>query len=148
VGQVLTLGRRRVEVLPAAHTVPAVGYAVLPENGTGTDSEGEAEGAGAWVFTGDTGPNTALWQRLATLPVRTLVIETAFRDEEHALAEISGHLSPARLKRELAQLSTPADVWITHIKPGEVDAVMAAVAEHGSVHRVQGLKAGQVMALG
>jgi cAMP phosphodiesterase len=138
VGQVLALGRRRVEVLPAAHTVPAVGYAVLPR----------ADGGGAWVFTGDTGPNAALWQRLASLPVATLVIETAFRDDEHALAEISGHLSPARLKRELAQLPRPTDVWITHIKPGEVDAVMAEITRQGSPHRVQALQAGQVMGVG
>ena len=44
-------------------------------------------GNGAWVFTGDTGPNPALWQRLATLPMAALVIETAFRDDEHALAD-------------------------------------------------------------
>ncbi len=134
VGDVITLGRRRVEVLPASHTVPAVGYAVLGSEG-------------AWVFTGDTGPNPALWQRLATLRVSQLVIETAFSDEEAALATVSRHLCPAELKRELAALQTPAQVYITHIKPGEVDAVMSEIAAQGGAHHITALSPGQVMAL-
>jgi ribonuclease BN (tRNA processing enzyme) len=138
VGQVLELGRRRVEVLPASHTVPAVGYAVLPKH----------DGNGAWVFTGDTGPNPALWQRLATLPMAALVIETAFGDEEHALATISQHLCPAQLQSELAALDAPTDIYITHIKPGEVDAVMTEIgAQVGSRHRISALTSGQVMVL-
>ena len=134
VGQVLQLGARRVEVLPASHTVPAVGYAVLGARG-------------AWVFTGDTGPNPALWQRLRGLPVAILVIETAFRDDELALAEISKHLCPAQLQRELAQFTAPADVYITHIKPGEVDAVMSEIGAQHSPHRIQALVSGQVLTL-
>lgn len=132
VGQVVDAAGRRVEVLSAAHTVPAVGYAV--------------HGAeGAWVFTGDTGPNPALWQRLAQIKVRALVIETAFRDDEHALATISGHLCPATLGSELARLPNNGfDVYITHIKPGEVDAVMSEITALDHRHRVQALQSGQV----
>ena len=132
VGQVLLLGERRVEVLPALHTVPAVGYAVIGH-------------PGAWVFTGDTGPNPALWARLATLPMCALVIETAFGDDEHALAKLSRHLCPADLRAELAHLVHPTDVFITHIKPGEVDAVMSEIAAQGSPHRIRALAPGQVM---
>ena len=132
VGQVLAVAGRRIEVLPASHTVPAVGYAVLGS-------------AGAWVFTGDTGPNAALWQRLRTLPVAALVIETAFRDDEHALATISQHLCPVQLQRELAAFEQVADVYITHIKPGEVDAVMSEIGAQGGRHRISALVTGQVM---
>jgi ribonuclease BN (tRNA processing enzyme) len=134
VGQRVQLGTRQVEVLPALHTVPAVGYAVL---GAG----------GAWVYTGDTGPNPALWQRLASLPVAALVIETAFRDDECALAALSRHLCPAQLQAELAQLAVPTDVYITHIKPGEVAAVMAEVGALSVPHRIRALESGQVLAL-
>jgi ribonuclease BN (tRNA processing enzyme) len=134
VGEVLSVGQRRIEVLPARHTVPAVGYAVLGAQG-------------AWVFTGDTGPDPQLWQRLRSLTVAMLVIETAFGDDERALAEISRHLCPAQLRLELAQLSAPAEVYITHIKPGEVDAVMSEIAAHQSPHRIRALLAGQVMSL-
>ena len=134
VGEVLDVAGHRIEVLPASHTVPAVGYAVL----------GDA-GLGAWVFTGDTGPNPALWARLATLPVAALVIETAFRDDELALAIVSRHLCPRQLREELTHLAAPAEVYITHIKPGEVDAVMSEIAAHDSPHRIQALVSGQVM---
>lgn len=133
-GEVIQLGERRIEVLPARHTVPAVGYAVHGSRG-------------AWVFTGDTGPNPALWARLAQFKVGTLVIETAFRDDEAALAGLSQHLCPAGLRAELAQLAEPAEVRITHIKPGEVDAVMSEIAAHGSPHRVSALVPGEVMSL-
>ncbi len=136
VGQLLHAGRHRVEVLSAAHTVPAVGFAVL------------GEGDGAWVYSGDTGPNPALWERLRAMDVRTLVIETAFRDDEHALARISRHLCPAELGRELAHLARPTEVHITHIKPGEVDAVMSEIAALDSRHRIRALASGDVMRLG
>ena len=135
VGQQLQLGRRQIEVLPAAHTVPAVGYAV------------QAEAGGAWVYTGDTGPNPALWERLATMDVRALVIETAFGDDEHVLASLSRHLCPSQLRAELARQRQPLDVFITHIKPGEVDAVMSEIGAHASVHRICALVSGQVIGL-
>ncbi len=134
VGQIIQLSQRRIEVLPARHTVPAVGYAVLGSQG-------------AWAFTGDTGPNPALWDRLQTLPLAMLVIETAFRDDEHALASLSQHLCPAQLKIELTRLAAPAEVLITHIKPGEVDAVMSEIGAHGSRHRIRALVTGQVLTL-
>ena len=135
IGDVVEVAGRRVEVLSAAHTVPAVGYAVHGSQG-------------AWVFTGDTGPNPALWKRLSTLRLAVLIIETAFRDDEHELASISGHLCPAMLAAELAQLpGNGFDVFITHIKPGEVDAVMSEIAALGSERCVAALKTGQVFAL-
>ena len=137
VGQVLALGEHRIEVLPATHTVPAVGFAVLAT----------ADDAGAWVFTGDTGPNPALWQRLRSLRVAHLVIETAFSDDERALAQISRHLCPSTLGQELAQLEGSVAVHITHIKPGEVEAVMGQIAALGSRHRIAVLESGQVISI-
>lgn len=139
VGQQLPAGEFEVEVLPASHTVPAVGFAV---------SDPRRPAIGSWVYTGDTGPNPALWARLSTLQVGALVIETAFRDDELALARISQHLCPMRLRDELTHLATPTDVYITHIKPGEVDAVMTEIAAHASRHRIRALASGCVLRLG
>ncbi len=138
VGEVVSIGTARVEALPAWHTVPAVGYAVTP---------GDRPDSGSWIFTGDTGPNPALWERLARMKVHSLIIETAFRDDEHALADISRHLCPRRLRDEIVQLTTPTDVYITHIKPGEVDAVMTEVAAQATPHRVRALASGCVITL-
>lgn len=137
VGERLDLGRdRRVEVLSAAHTVPAVGFAV------------DGGAAGHWVFTGDTGPNPALWQRLAEMKLAHLVIECAFGDDECELAGISRHLCPTTLGEELAKLPGSIDVHITHIKPGERAAVMGAVAQLRTDHRMSALENFQEFALG
>jgi len=50
------------------------------------------------------------------------VTNPVFGDEDIELARISRHLSPALLGKELAQLDQPANVFITHVKPGELDA--------------------------
>jgi ribonuclease BN (tRNA processing enzyme) len=139
IGQVLTFGDRHIEVLSAMHTVPAVGFALR--------SATAPAGSGAWVFTGDTGPNPELWQRLRSLPVAHLIIETAFSDEELELARISSHLCPTSLGKELAQLAGRVDVHITHIKPGEVDAVMQQIGSLRLPHRIHALATGQVMNL-
>ena len=133
-GARLELSGKSFEVLSAAHTVPAVGFALQGREGH-------------WVYTGDTGPNPALWARLSGMKVQHLVIETAFSDEEHELACLSQHLCPRKLSRELAQLPGHVDVHITHIKPGEVDAVMAEVHALNTPHRLSALRAGQVLEL-
>ena len=84
---------------------------------------------------------------LSTLAVGALVIETAFGDDERALAGISQHLCPSALGAELAQLHTATDVYITHIKPGEVDAVMSEIGSQDSPHRIRALATGDVMRL-
>jgi hypothetical protein len=76
------------------------------------------------------------------------VIETAFGNDEHELASVSQHLCPSRLGQELAQLEGSVDVHITHIKPGEVNAVMAEVMALTTRHRLTPLRAGELIELG
>ena len=135
VGETMEIGGKKIEVLPAAHTVPAVGFGV------------DGGSAGWWIFTGDTGPNPALWQRLSTMKVAHLVIETAFGDDERQLARISRHLCPSALGHELQNLAGSVEVHITHIKPGEEQAVMAEIGRLGSPHRISALAAGDTMRL-
>jgi ribonuclease BN (tRNA processing enzyme) len=117
VGQVITLGGRTITVLPAVHTVPAVGYLL--------DS-----GKASLVFTGDTGPNDALWTVLNEVGnLKYLIIETAFSDKDRRLAELSKHLCPAMLGEELAKLERSAEVYITHLKPSEIELTMQEIEE-------------------
>ena len=134
VGQRLRLGGKTIEVLPAQHTVPAVGYAV----------EGRA---GWWVYTGDTGPNPALWPLLSDRRVEMLVIETAFSDREQELARISQHLSPASLADQLDGLSGEVPVYLTHAKPGEMERIAQEVRALPVTHTIRHLEAGQVYAV-
>jgi ribonuclease BN (tRNA processing enzyme) len=135
IGEVLSLGERRIDVLPAEHSVPAVGYAVHAP-------------AGAWVFTGDTGPNPALWEHLAGIDVAHLVIETAFGEDEAELAAVSAHLCPSTLAIELAAAPPRAAVHITHVKPGELDTVLNEVKALPTGRVVDALRNGQVFELG
>ena len=117
VGSAVTLGGRTITPIPARHTVPAVGYHL--------DS-----GAASLVFTGDTGQNDALWRivnRIANL--KYLIIETAFSNKERQLAEISRHLCPATLAEELAKLERYPEIYITHLKPGEIEPTMLEIEE-------------------
>jgi ribonuclease BN (tRNA processing enzyme) len=128
VGTTVELDGRRITPLPAKHTVPAVGYHL--------DS-----GAASLVFTGDTGPNDALWRavnRIANL--RYLIIETAFSNKERHLAEISRHLCPATLAEELAKLERNAEIYITHLKPGEIEPTMLEIEECAGKFRPQMLQ--------
>jgi ribonuclease BN (tRNA processing enzyme) len=136
-GGVLTLGaaRRRIEVLPAAHSVPAVGYAVQGPRGD-------------WVYTGDTGPNPALWATLRGRQVSHLVIEIAFPESERLIATDSRHHCPSTLAEELRHAPAGAQVLLTHIKPGELETVLADLAECLPGVTLQALEAGQRIELG
>ncbi|MGH8660959.1 MAG: 3',5'-cyclic-nucleotide phosphodiesterase [Burkholderiales bacterium] len=117
VGKVIALDGRRITVLPAVHTVPAVGYQL--------DS-----GRGSLVFTGDTGPNDALWEVVNRIEnLRYLIIETAYSDKDRELAKLALHLCPSLLADELAKLKRPAEIYITHLKPSEIELTMQEIDE-------------------
>ena len=122
-GGSLELSGRKITALPAKHTVPAVGYHL--------DS-----GESSLVFTGDTGPNDALWKivnRIGNL--KYLIIETAFSNKERKLAEMSRHLCPDMLAEELAKLERNAEIYITHMKPGEIEPTMLEIEECAGAFR-------------
>ncbi len=98
----LELNGKRIEVLDASHTVPAVGFAV--DGGT----------AGWWVYTGDTGPNPALWERLARMKVAHLVIETAFRRRR---APARPHQPPPLPRRARPRAAAPGAAASTSTSP-------------------------------
>lgn len=139
-GELLTIDGFTIEVLPARHTVPAVGFAVRGDSGW-------------WVFSGDTERNQAFWDRVNTLPVTYLVIETAFSNRERDLAHRSLHLSPDTLAQELAHIH-PANrypIYITHTKPSETELIMEEIRQldgaTGSLgpHDIRWLSAGQTL---
>jgi len=139
-GQTLQINRKLLEVLPAVHTVPAVGYAITA-------------GTGCWVFSGDTERNPAFWERVNQLNVAMLVIETAFSNREKDLAKLSLHLSPMVLAQELDCISKAQNfpIYITHTKPAETDLIMAEIQQFDQTsisgpnvtHDIRWLRAGQ-----
>ena len=132
VGEVTNITGRIITALPAVHTVPAVGYHI--------DS-----GRGSLVFTGDTTTNDALWEianRIANL--KFVIIETAFCNREKALAVASKHLCPSMLAEELGKLERSAEVYITHLKPGEIELTMQEIEDCAGQYRPRMLQNNQL----
>ena len=93
------------------HPVPAVGYRVT-RNGT------------ALLYTGDTGPTDRVWELAGELAA--LVVEVSFPSAMEEIAQMTGHLTPALLSKELAKLPClPRRTLITHLKPQYQDAIAA-----------------------
>lgn len=114
-GQVVELDGRRISALPVEHTVPAVGYWL--------DS-----GTASLVFSGDTGHCEAFWQAVNQIRnLRYLIVECAFPNREERLAIASKHLSPNMLARELRKLEQACDIYVTHLKPGQVELTMEEI---------------------
>ena len=140
IGQTLEISGKHIEVLPAVHTVPAVGYAVT-------------SGKGCWVFSGDTERNPAFWRRINQMDVAVLVIETAFSNREKDLARRSLHLSPLALAEELDCIDKGKSfpIYITHTKPAETELIMSEIQQFDQtqpfgvnvVHDIRWLRAGQ-----
>ncbi|MBI5437592.1 MAG: 3',5'-cyclic-nucleotide phosphodiesterase [Nitrosomonadales bacterium] len=114
-GETVALNGRRITAIPANHTVPAVGYHL--------DS-----GTASLVFSGDTTTNDALWEAVNKIEnLRYLIIETAFPNSEKDLAILSKHLCPSLLGEELTKFKRDAEVFITHLKPGEIEPTMREI---------------------
>jgi ribonuclease BN (tRNA processing enzyme) len=117
VGKPVNVGGRRITALPANHTVPAVGFHL--------DS-----GRASLVFSGDTTVNDALWEAVNRIDnLRYLIVETAFSNAERELAVLSGHLTPDMLAGELRKLKRDPEIYITHLKPSEIDLTMREIRE-------------------
>jgi ribonuclease BN (tRNA processing enzyme) len=116
-GETVVLGGRKITPIPANHVVPAFGYHL----------EG---GKSSLVFSGDTTNNDELWKVVNKIEnLRYLIIETAFSNGEKDLAVISKHLCPSMLAEEIVKLKRDAEVFITHLKPGELELTMREIEE-------------------
>jgi ribonuclease BN (tRNA processing enzyme) len=112
-GSSVTLGKRTLTTLPAHHVVPACGYRISGKNGS-------------IVFTGDTTTSEALMHTLNEMSDLTdLIIETSFENNLRDIAVASRHHWPDSLAHELKRLKSQPRIWITHLKPGNEEGIMA-----------------------
>ena len=99
------VGGLHVTPVQVDHTIPTAGFVVRDED-TG------------FVYSGDTGPTKRLWQAARDMRgIKALVVETAFPNRQERLAQVSGHLTPALLQREIDKMPADVPIWIFHIKP-------------------------------
>jgi ribonuclease BN (tRNA processing enzyme) len=116
-GKTTDLDGRKITPLPANHVVPAVGFHL---------DSGEA----SLVFSGDTTTCDALWMAVNRIDnLRYLLVETAFSNAELDLAIKSKHLCPSLLAKDIVKLKQDPQIFITHLKPGEVELTMQEISE-------------------
>lgn len=129
-GEVLELGERRWEMIPVNHTVPGVGYRV----------EGPT---GAFAFSGDTTTNDGFWAALnAHERLDVLIVESAFTNEDIELCRRAGHYCPSLLAEDLKKLEHRPEIYISHNKPGEEEAIFAECRAALSRYRILRLSGG------
>ena len=134
-GKTVTLDGRGITPLPANHTVPAVGYRL--------DS-----GHASLAFSGDTTVCDEFWKAVNKIRnLRYLIVETAFSNRERALAVASKHLCPQMLKEELLKLQREAELYITHLKPGQIELTMQEIEECVGEYKPRMLQNNQVFDL-
>jgi cAMP phosphodiesterase len=134
-GVTVDMGGRRITPLPVNHVVPAVGFQI--------DS-----GKASLVFSSDTTTCDDFWEAVNRIGnLEHLIVETAFSNAEKELAVVSKHLCPSLLAEELRKLKLDPGIYITHLKPGEVELTMQEVGEcvQGFVPKM--LQNGQVFEL-
>ncbi len=131
-GETVELKGRKITSLPANHVVPAVGFQV--------DS-----GQASLVFTGDTTTHDPLWKVVNKITnLRYLIIETAFCNRERELAVAAKHFCPSLLAEELPKLERSAEIFITHLKPGEIELTMQEVEDCAGQYKPRMLQNNQV----
>lgn len=93
------------QAIPVSHVVPTFGYIV-------SDTES------AVLFSSDTGPTDALWAAARQVRnLKAIFVECSFPTSLSKIAEISCHLTPASLEREMAKFPPDIPVNVYHMKP-------------------------------
>lgn len=134
-GETVTLGTRKITALPADHVVPAVGFQI--------DS-----GQASLVFSGDTARCDDFWQVVNQINnLKYLIIETAFSNAEIELAKMAKHFCPKTLADDLSKLKLNPEVFITHLKPGELELTMQEIERCITKFTPNMLKNGQLFEL-
>jgi cAMP phosphodiesterase len=133
VGQMVQVGAASVTVLPAKHTVSAVGFQCSCETGS-------------LAFSGDTSPNEEFWQVVNSITdLKHLIVETAFANREQDRAVLAKHLYPIQLAEELNKLRVEVPVYITHMKPNDSELIAREVSNWASRFAPRLLERGMVL---
>lgn len=135
VGDKLMFSDKEISVLPAVHSVPAVGFRVS-KNGV------------SFAFSGDCATNDALWSALnESEPVDFLIVDDQYLETEKAISEMAKHYYPAALKKDLEKLDYRPKLYLTHLPPYKKEIVIQEAQAVLSDWHPKVLQTGQVMDL-
>ncbi|MBK6742071.1 MAG: 3',5'-cyclic-nucleotide phosphodiesterase [Hydrogenophilales bacterium] len=122
VGEPIYLGGREITAIPASHTVPAVGYRLRGPRAS-------------LIFSGDTESHPALWEYAAnSADLGDLIVEASFTNDLAELAHLSKHYCPQTLAPDLVGLAAATRIWVSHLKPGQEEAILAEINATGFGH--------------
>lgn len=115
----------RLTPVPVSHIVPTHGYVVEDETST-------------VIFTSDTGPTEEIWEVANRLPrLSAIIVEVSFPSRLQAVADVSLHLTPTTLAKELEKLRRDTAVYLYHLKPSCLDELRDELAATRFPHPVQ-----------
>ncbi len=118
-GRPVELAGLRVTPFPVSHPVPTLGFLF------------EQEGS-AVIWSSDTGPTEELWRIANRTPgLAAVCLDTSFANELQEVADLSMHLTPRSLDRELDKLEVDVPVLLHHLKPPCRTRIVAEVAALG-----------------
>jgi ribonuclease BN (tRNA processing enzyme) len=120
IGEEFRVAHLRVTAVAVRHIVPTVGLIISDETNT-------------LAFSSDTAATEDFWRLANSVPrVDALLIEASFPNHHAQLAEISGHLTPDTLGRELKKLThADLEILVVHLKPTYRDQLIKELDELG-----------------
>jgi ribonuclease BN (tRNA processing enzyme) len=117
-------GDLEVTAIPVNHIVPTTGL-LLRQAGSSV------------LFTSDTGPTERIWEVAnQTEDLAAVITECSFPNRLQEVADVSLHLSPQTLAKELAKLERRVPVYLYHFKPPYVEELRAEIAATTMPHPV------------
>jgi len=136
-GEKMRVGHLRVTSIPVNHSVESVAYVIESGQGPATKTA---------IFVGDTGPTEKIWSVAGKgKNVRAIFVETSLPGEMAEMAEMTGHLTPAGLARELEKLyPLMPQIYLYHMKIQYCEAIRSEI-ERLKNGRIQILQDGQVI---
>lgn len=114
-GKPLTIEGVTYTAIPVNHIVPCVGYRI-------------DDGASSIIFTSDTAACESVYDVAnATENLKAVITEVSFPNELQEIADLSKHLTPNGLARELKRLKKDVDVFLYHLKPPYIEQLREEV---------------------
>jgi ribonuclease BN (tRNA processing enzyme) len=102
----------RITPVAVNHVVPTFGYVV-------------SDGTAAVIFGGDSGPTERIWEIAhETAGLRAIFLEACFPNSMTQLAEVSLHMTPEMVSREIVKMPSSVTIIAVHIKVRYRDEVI------------------------
>jgi cAMP phosphodiesterase len=116
-GRSVRFGKYTVRAVRVSHSVPTVGFII-------------SDGRASILYTADTRATDRIWQEAKKIKnLRAVFIETSFPNRLQGLADLSGHLTPKALHREMCKSGLKIPFYVFHIKAMYVEEVQQEIAD-------------------